>query len=727
MNAIHSHAPDHSAGLLPPISVYSFVHGLGIASAVQPLLSLQDSLDEDAWAGLLSAHRNQGSDSDSLDNIILSFLAFNTSYSVTLARKTDLFADASEWLLVDDKPVSPTSLPSIYEGYVSGYPDSSTARMIMHTHESGNMVFEGSFTTPFDGLFNLKSVQSYRKSKRPIDINIASSMSRGEITRDSTMILFHDSGIEPPFLRPMDFSRRDDGSIKLGSACGISSDHQQYQEAIAQKQARQFDGQDLKSSANKLRRDSSGGLGRRDGTGVAGCHGTKQFVFMGAAADCNYVSAAGGTSQALAQILSDFNQASAVYEAAFQVGLAIIKVNLQTSCSSASTTAANGASMAWNQACVDGYSINNRLSDFSQWRGSKDGKTPDNAGLWHLMTGCTTAISGQAVGIAWLQTLCQQTTNIQNDGSGGSDYVSGTAVSSIVPVEWKVVAHEVGHNFGAIHDCTSGSCPQKAGSSVCCPCSSCDCGGQYLMHPTDNAVTSQFSECSAKYICQTLQNPERYGCLQPPNALQALTTNICGNGVKEAGEECDCGGPDCGKTDPCCNGATCKFTAGSVCDDQNDECCSQCQYKPQGVVCRPSSGVCDYAEVCDGKNGSCPLNLFAPNGQACSSGLVGVTGTTCANGVCTSRDQQCTTNSNGLVTTGVCNLPGSNTQCQLLCATKNGQCYILAGSMIDGTSCGYSGQCRRGNCEESSWFGSIIDLFLQNLQISVPIVSRYIY
>ncbi|KAI9337786.1 Metallo-peptidase family M12-domain-containing protein [Obelidium mucronatum] len=589
--------------------------------------------------------------------------------------------------------------------------------MIMHHHESGNTVFEGSFTTPSDGLYNLKSVQTYRNSKRPIDVEIASAMSRGDIARDSRMILFHDSGVEPPFFAPK--RRRQARQLSKGTDCGIKPTHSHYQ-SVMDARAQKVDGaEDLVLSSKLHSRDQS--PVRRAGTGVAGCRGTKQFVFMGAAADCNYVSAAGGTSQALANILSDFNQASAVYEASFQVGLAIIKVNLQTACSTA-TAAVNGASMGWNQACVSGYSINDRLSDFSQWRGAKDGRSLDNAGLWHLMTGCTTAVSGEAVGIAWLQTLCQQRSNLQSDGGGGSDYVSGTAVSSIVPVEWKVVAHEVGHNFGAIHDCTSGSCPQSAGSSLCCPCpSTCDCNGQYLMHPTDNAVTSQFSDCSKTAICQTLQDPNRYDCLQPPNALQALTSNICGNGVKEAGEECDCGGPDCGTTDPCCNGATCKLTSGSVCDDLNDDCCTKCQFKTQGAVCRPSTGVCDYAEVCDGKSGSCPTNLFAPNGQTCTSGLAGVTGTTCANGVCTSRNEQCTTNSHGLKTTGVCKLPGSETQCQLLCATANGQCYILAGSMIDGTPCGYAGNCNKGTCEESSWFGKFVDLFLQNLQISVPI------
>lgn len=43
------------------------------------------------------------------------------------------------------------------------------------------------------------------------------------------------------------------------------------------------------------------------------------------------------------------------------------------------------SSTAWNRACSSTYAISDRLSDFSQWRGSLGN---DGAGLWHLMTQC---------------------------------------------------------------------------------------------------------------------------------------------------------------------------------------------------------------------------------------------------------------------------------------------------------------------------------------------------
>ena len=97
------------------------------------------------------------------------------------------------------------------------------------------------------------------------------------------------------------------------------------------------------------------------------------------------------------------------------------------------------ADTPWNVACSESITLNNRLSIFSDWRGKKG---DDGAGLWHLMSGCPT---GSEVGIAWLATLCQQDAS----GSPGS-VVSGTAVSTGGRTEWQVIAHEIGHNFGAI-------------------------------------------------------------------------------------------------------------------------------------------------------------------------------------------------------------------------------------------------------------------------------------
>lgn len=90
---------------------------------------------------------------------------------------------------------------------------------------------------------------------------------------------------------------------------------------------------------------------------------------------------------------------------------------------------------------------------------------------------------------------------------GSYEWVSGTGVSSITRDEWKVVAHEIGHGFGAIHDCTSQMCPCK-GECGCCPLSDtvCSAGDTYLMNPTSNVTTNDFSPCSVSDICNTFPN-----------------------------------------------------------------------------------------------------------------------------------------------------------------------------------------------------------------------------
>jgi len=63
-----------------------------------------------------------------------------------------------------------------------------------------------------------------------------------------------------------------------------------------------------------------------------------------------------------------------------------------------------------------------------------------------------------------------------------------------------------------------------------------------------------------------------------------------------------------------------------------------------------------------------------------------------------------------------------DTSCQLVCQdpSNNQQCIILQAQLIDGSPCGYGGQCHAGQCKS----GSILDTFKawyrQNLNIAIP-------
>jgi hypothetical protein len=287
---------------------------------------------------------------------------------------------------------------------------------------------------------------------------------------------------------------------------------------------------------------------------AVGCPPSKRLLLMGVAADCSYVAEKGSRSEALNSILTNWNTVSKVFESAFNVQLGVAKVVLLESCTPTDSIT------PWNADCAkSSYTISNRLSDFSRWRGTQQ----DTYGLWHLMTKCSTQ---PAVGIAWLGTLCTQ-----NSIAQGGQFVSGTGVSAIVPVEWKVVAHEIGHNFGAVHDCTS-SCGTDC--TACNP--GCDCRSQFLMNPLDSSITDQFSPGSTERICTGISR--QGSCLVDPGTAVLVEEGICGNGVKEGNEQCDCGLPaDC-SNDPCCDAATCRLKSNAQCSDKNDRCCSStCQ------------------------------------------------------------------------------------------------------------------------------------------------------
>ncbi|KAG0084320.1 hypothetical protein BGZ93_008920 [Podila epicladia] len=447
-----------------------------------------------------------------------------------------------------------------------------------------------------------------------------------------------------------------------------------------------------------------------------GCPTNRLVNYMGVAADCTYVQLYGGPAAARKQIFANFNTASGIYESTFNVALGIIALNIVTE----GCPAAPVKGEEWNQPCSTTYQIDQRLSDFSAWRGQSP-RNSDGAGLWHLMTNCK---SGAVVGIAWTKALCQMKSQSQDKGTG-VQYTAGTGISSAGnALEWMVVAHEIGHGFGAMHDCSSKTCPLKK-QGQCCPLSEteCDAGARFIMNPSESSPTKLFSPCSIKTICATIKSSTGQ-CLKPPGTrtTQNSEANICGNGLKETGEECDCGSAeDCAK-DPCCDGATCKYKAGAVCDDLNDSCCLNCQMRPAGQVCRRAISECDIEEVCTGTASACPDDVRVPNQTPCK-GTSNTTGLECANGLCTSRDLQCQQQD----MPGITKQCGSSSSCDLLCNDPGGSamsCMQIPGIFfLDGTSCGFGGSCQDGKCSYSGGINGIIAWAKNHLAIAIPVAS----
>ncbi|GBE78703.1 Disintegrin and metalloproteinase domain-containing protein [Sparassis crispa] len=439
-----------------------------------------------------------------------------------------------------------------------------------------------------------------------------------------------------------------------------------------------------------------------------GCPTTEMIVYMGVAADCEYTSHYGSKENATQQILTNWNSASALYKSTFNVTLGIIELQVQdSSCPNATDPA-----VPWNVACSSSISLNERLSLFSGWRGQKGN---DGAGLWHLMSGCP---SGTEVGVAWLATLCQQSSS----GSAPS-IVSGTAVTTAGRTEWQVASHEIGHNFGAIHDCTN-SCG-LANSTVCCPLSAttCNANSQFVMNPVTESSEMAFSQCTVGNICSLMmgnigaEEMTNTTCLVDPNRSQQLITmNMCGNGIVEEGEECD---PGRGSNSTCCDVSTCKFTAGAVCDPDSSPCCTaQCSFSPATQVCGAAlDPTCDTTEMCTGNSSACPADLTAPNGKSCGSN-----GLACASGQCTSLNVQCQMVGASMNLTTACPNKDSKS-CQVSCINPAdpGQCIILQSDLIDGSPCGYGGTCNSGICQPGSAIDTFDAWYRQNLDISVPV------
>ncbi|CAG8565711.1 12531_t:CDS:10 [Cetraspora pellucida] len=666
------------------------------------------------------------------DSLRLKFVAFNRTFNIHLEPNTDIFHPEATITIHHKNKTSTTTrlIPQDYRLYkgvlldvdstdrrlsedivglkrLSLHEELSTlpsvlgwARIIVLNDGSLNnkhLTFEGTFSYMGD-LHHIKSIDKFQVAQFRDDPEIPNPSSRHSSHRDATMVIYRDS----------DIKQSNKGNDDQVWSCAMNEQisnrnrsdrhyveyHKPWIFGINDKNNVGTENWLFNLGFNVRTISRKHKLSKR---ATSGCPTARRIAYMGAAADCTYVESYKSSDAARQQILSDWGTASAVYERTFNVTLGLIYIEIQDS------TCPSTPNPTWNRPCSDSYSISDRLSDFSQWRGD------DGAALWHLMSKCNT---GTKVGIAWLGQLCQTSASSQSNGTGQA-YVSGAGVSTIVKDEWKVVAHEIGHGFGAYHDCTASTCPCSNVNDACgcCPLSqtTCDAGGQYIMNPTSNVITNDFSPCSINDICTTFPNIGT--CLQDPatSSKTILTTAMCGNGLKESGEECDCG-TDCAK-DPCCDGATCKLKNGSKCDDTNDLCCRNCTYKPANETCRPAVSSCDIPEVCPGNSGDCPPDSHIQDGTSCGSGLQ------CAGGICTSRDLQCATRGSRMGITKACAIT-SYSSCTISCANPNDttQCLEMSGYFVDGTPCGFGGKCSKGSCITGS-----VGWINQNKNIAIPV------
>ena len=112
-------------------------------------------------------------------------------------------------------------------------------------------------------------------------------------------------------------------------------------------------------------------------------------------------------------------------------------------------------------------------------------------------------------------------------------------------------------------------------------------------------------------------------------AIATYKAPTCGNGLVDAGEDCDValGGACCDAT---CHflpsSAVCRAAVAGGCDvaetcTGSSDACPADGFQPSGTVCRASAGSCDVAETCSGSTATCPTDAFLPSGTVCRPAL----------------------------------------------------------------------------------------------------------
>ncbi|XP_034376496.1 disintegrin and metalloproteinase domain-containing protein 25-like [Arvicanthis niloticus] len=210
---------------------------------------------------------------------------------------------------------------------------------------------------------------------------------------------------------------------------------------------------------------------------------------------------------------------------------------------------------------------------------------------------------GIYLGLAYVGTVCDPSYNC------GVDRLIGHNLFYF----GHIIAHEMGHNLGMQHD--SGSCT----------CGVKDC----LMAPTDTGIR-KFSNCSYSKFWTTYATAQ---CMhKEKKPISILNSKLCGNGVVDDGEQCDCGSVEMCKGDPCCN-SWCTLKDGAAC--AFGLCCLHCQITPSGTVCREKVNECDLPEWCNGHSHMCPNDVYLLDGSPCQDGGY------CYEKRCNNRDEQC--------------------------------------------------------------------------------------
>ena len=165
-----------------------------------------------------------------------------------------------------------------------------------------------------------------------------------------------------------------------------------------------------------------------------------------------------------------------------------------------------------------------------------------------------------------------------------------------------------------------------------CTCADSDTTGCIMSAVSGFPPPTQFSSCSVDDLNAGYAMNLDMCLFDEPTMI--VGDPVCGNGIREGDEVCDCGSPtEC--IDPCCDPNTCLLATGAQCSA--GPCCnSTCRFVSYGTQCLAASGECDIVEYCTGNSSDCPANVHSIDGTSCANS----TGF-CYSGSCPTYNAQC--------------------------------------------------------------------------------------
>jgi uncharacterized repeat protein (TIGR01451 family) len=204
--------------------------------------------------------------------------------------------------------------------------------------------------------------------------------------------------------------------------------------------------------------------------------GAEKMIHIGAVGDAEFADIHGANSQQA--ILDRLNNVDGIFSAQLGVQINVPLVQVFSN--------AGAASYPFSDTVVAG----DLLDELADYRRGEPNQNVN--GLTHLWTGKNVESdtgNSSTVGIAYTGALCSQ-----RFGAGLSEG-RNTSFDSLI------AAHEIGHNFGAPHDGTSGSaCESET--------------GDFLMATSLNGK-DQFSQCSLDQMADDIVQAEIQGCIEP--------------------------------------------------------------------------------------------------------------------------------------------------------------------------------------------------------------------